>query len=307
MSNSHTLHLLSKEVQRIPIDFDLGALHVEVINFEYVPPGPTWVVPTHKHSSYEFHFVSVGKGRITMDDKTFTISKGEFYMTGPHVNHAQVSDAVNPMDECSLQCQIRLNPSAPKHELDEAERILEVLNQPVRRSVPDRFDAIAAFFRILDEIREKRVGYVMSIKQQLMCLLIAAVRNLNGDRPAAPIKLPLNASDHLIVRNCILYLEDNYQEPITLEKLAHEVFFSPRHLARVFKTITGSTVMEYLTEIRIARAKQLLEGSDASLEDIAQECGISSGSYLSTLFKKHYGTSPNQFRKTLSVRKQHNG
>lgn len=300
MKDAIAFHRLSKEVQKIPLEFDLGALKVEIINFEYVPPGPSWVVPNHKHSSYEFHFVSRGKGYITMDDKTFTIQKGEFYLTGPHIYHSQRSDAADPMDECSLQCQIRLNGKAPKHEIEEAKQVLQLLNRPVRASVADCYNGIPLFFDVLQEMRDKHIGYLSSIKHLMMQLIMAAVRNLNGDRITEPIPLPLTDSDHNIVRNCILFLEDNYQDPITLEDISSAIYFSPRHLARVFKTITHSTVLEYLTEIRIARAKQLLEESNAPLEDVAQECGISSGSYLSTLFRKHFGMSPNQYRKTLT-------
>ncbi|MFD2613602.1 AraC family transcriptional regulator [Paenibacillus gansuensis] len=298
MTEPATYHLLSKEIQRIPLEFDLGALHIDIINFEYVPPGPTWVVPNHKHSSYEFHFLSKGKGYITLEDRTFTAVQGQCYLTGPYAYHSQKTDEQDPMDECSLQCQIRLNPKAPKHELEEARRILQLLNRPCAGSHADVNGGIRIFFDILREIQEKRIGYLMSIKQRMMELFIAAVRNLHGDAPSAPIELPLNHSDHAIVRNCILFLEDNYQDPITLEEAAASIYFSPRHLGRVFKAITGQTVVEYLTEIRLNRAKQLLESSDDSLEQIAQECGIANGSYLSTLFKKYYGISPNQHRKT---------
>lgn len=291
------LHSISKEVQQIPLEFHLGALTVEIINFEYVPPGPTWVVPSHKHSSYEFHFVSRGKGYIEMDEQRFTIEAGQFYLTGPHVYHSQSSDAETPMDECSLQCQIRLDTTAPRHEIQEAKMMLKLLKQPVRASVADKYGCIDTFFGILEEMNLKRVGYLASIKQLLMQLIISAVRALQDDVPCEPIELPVSDAEHHIVRSCILFLEDNYQDPITLDDVAGSIYLSPRHLGRVFKTITGSTVLEYLTEIRITRARQLLEETDMSLEDIAQECGIANGSYLSTLFKKTFGQSPSRFRK----------
>lgn len=299
MNNALHYHQLSKEVQQIPLDFSMGALDVEVINFEYVPPGPNWVVPNHKHSSYEFHFVANGKGYITMDEKTFTARAGQFYLTGPHLYHSQRSDEQDPMDECSLQCQIRLNTEAPKHEIEEAEAILQLLNRPMTTSVPDLYNSIGVFFEILSEIQSKKIGFIANIKKLMIELIMSAVRSLNGERPAPKISLPLSHSEHAIVRNCILFLEDNYQEPITLEDIAASIYFSPRHLGRVFKMITGHTVLEYLTEIRINRAKQLMAQSEISLEVIAQECGITNGSYLSTLFKKHFGESPNQYRKQL--------
>ncbi|REE77703.1 AraC family transcriptional regulator [Paenibacillus taihuensis] len=303
MTESRSYHQLSKEIQRCPLAFELGALHIDIINFEYVPPGPYWVVPNHQHSSYEFHFISTGKGYVTLEDKTFTVTKNQCYLTGPHVYHSQKTDEHDPMDECSLQCQIRLNASAPKHELEEAERILKLLNRPNGSNHVDTNGCIGIFFGVLREIQEKRIGYLMAIKQRMMELFIAAVRNLHGDKPNEPIELPMNHSDHSIVRHCILFLEDNYQNQITLEEAAASIHFSPRHLGRVFKTITGRTVHEYLMALRLNRARQLLEVSDESLEQIAQECGITNGSYLNTLFKKHFGISPNQHRKNCVLQK----
>lgn len=290
---------LSNQVKQIPLDFHLGGLIVEVINFEYVPPGPNWVVPIHKHSSYEFHFISSGIGYITMDERNFKIEQGQFYMTGPYVYHSQKSDQKHPMDECSLQCQIRLDMTAPKHEIQEAKHILKLLNRPIPRSTVDSFGGIETFFQILDEVDHKRLGYVTSIKQSIMKIILATVRALQGEEKIATVEPPLKDTDHTIVRNCILFLEDNHQDPITINDVASSIYLSPRHLGRVFKTITAKTVMEYLTEIRMTRAKQLIEETDRSLEDIAQECGIANGSYLSTLFRKTFDTSPSQLRKSL--------
>ncbi|WP_181909791.1 helix-turn-helix domain-containing protein [Paenibacillus taihuensis] len=99
-----------------------------------------------------------------------------------------------------------------------------------------------------------------------------------------------------IIQDSILFLEDNYQHPISLEHVADHAHFSARHLGRMFKLITGRTINQYLTDIRMNRAIHLLRHTDYSLKCIAKEIGYADGSYLSQLFKRVYGYPPSEIR-----------
>ncbi|MCL6572591.1 MAG: bifunctional transcriptional activator/DNA repair enzyme AdaA [Bacillus sp. (in: Bacteria)] len=98
------------------------------------------------------------------------------------------------------------------------------------------------------------------------------------------------------VDQIIQYIDENYTEKLTLETLADICHGSPYHLQRTFKKISGITPIEYIQQIRINKAKNLLYHSNRTVADIALSVGIPNTSYFSTLYKKKTGTTPSQCR-----------
>ena len=93
------------------------------------------------------------------------------------------------------------------------------------------------------------------------------------------------------------YLEQHYQEKITLDNLADKFYINKFYLARIFKEQFGVTINSYLAQIRITHAKQLLRFSDLTVEQIGQTCGIEEPAYFARVFKKVEGTTPGEYRR----------
>ena len=93
------------------------------------------------------------------------------------------------------------------------------------------------------------------------------------------------------------YIEQHYQEDLTLTMLADEVHYSPAYLSRFYKANTGTNVMTHLYNVRIGKAKELLENSNDKVSDIAVKTGFCSTKYFNRVFKKMTGLSPAQFRR----------
>ncbi|NLG58347.1 MAG: response regulator [Clostridiales bacterium] len=101
-----------------------------------------------------------------------------------------------------------------------------------------------------------------------------------------------------VIRQACAFIENNYTNPhITLGDAAEAVHLSPNHFCTVFSQETGSTFIEYLTRLRLERARELLEGSQARSSSIAHQVGYRDPHYFSYLFKKHTGLSPRDWRK----------
>lgn len=93
------------------------------------------------------------------------------------------------------------------------------------------------------------------------------------------------------------YIEQHYQEDLTLTILADEVHYSPAYLSRFYKANTGTNVMTHLYNVRIGKARELLENSNDKVSDIAVKTGFCSTKYFNRVFKKMTGLSPAQFRR----------
>ncbi len=100
-----------------------------------------------------------------------------------------------------------------------------------------------------------------------------------------------------VVSEVIHYIEDNYaQEELSLNLLASHVNFSPNHLSMIFSQQTGQTLIRYLTDYRMNRAKELLRCSSKKSSVISIEVGYKDPHYFSYLFKKTQGMTPTQYR-----------
>ncbi len=92
------------------------------------------------------------------------------------------------------------------------------------------------------------------------------------------------------------YLEEHYQEQLTLEQLANHFFVDKFYLTKVFKQRYDTTINNYLNQVRITRAKELLRFTDRSIESVGRSVGIPEANYFARVFKKIEGISPSTYR-----------
>lgn len=93
------------------------------------------------------------------------------------------------------------------------------------------------------------------------------------------------------------YLAAHYAEDVNLDNLAKIFFLSKNYLCDIFRSVTGTTVMSFLIESRLAVAAHLLRTSDRSIREIADSVGYADSAYFSRAFKKLYGMSPESWRR----------
>lgn len=100
------------------------------------------------------------------------------------------------------------------------------------------------------------------------------------------------------VRN---YINDHMKEDITLAGLAEKFHFSPQYLAKRFKEEYDTTIMNYLTQLRMDKACTLLAHTELSIQEVASESGFEDLNYFSKVFKKHTASSPTAYRKSYKM------
>ncbi|GGG10844.1 hypothetical protein GCM10007425_01410 [Lysinibacillus alkalisoli] len=106
------------------------------------------------------------------------------------------------------------------------------------------------------------------------------------------------------VADAIFYIQQHYAEPLTLDKIAHDLNYSAPHLSLLFKERTGQTMIDYVIQKRLQVASILLIETDATLQEIAQHIGYKDPYYFSRLFKEHQNCSPLQYRKRTVMNSQ---
>jgi two-component system response regulator YesN len=97
----------------------------------------------------------------------------------------------------------------------------------------------------------------------------------------------------------IAYLENHYSEEITLDTAAERLFMHPMYVSKWFKKETGKNFVDYLTEIRIAKAKLFLSDFSLKIYAVSDLVGYSDPKYFSKIFKQAVGVTPKEYRKLV--------
>ncbi len=102
--------------------------------------------------------------------------------------------------------------------------------------------------------------------------------------------------DDGIIRQVQDRISETLHQSITREELAQAVHISPQYLSRLFKKHIGKPLQEYIQDERIFKAKKMLQFNCSAISAIAEECGFSSATYFSYVFKQHTGMTPAEYR-----------
>lgn len=92
------------------------------------------------------------------------------------------------------------------------------------------------------------------------------------------------------------YLNNHFQEKITLKELASQVHGSPSYLRHTYQDVAGITPQERISQIRLKKAEELLTTTDHSIQEIAQLCGFSTPAYFIQQFKKAFKITPKKYQ-----------
>lgn len=101
-----------------------------------------------------------------------------------------------------------------------------------------------------------------------------------------------------VIGDVIAFMNRNLKRNIGIPELVTASKMSKRNLFRKFKLATGNTPVEYLLQLRLKKAAEMLLATNLTLGEIAMECGFCDSNYLCRMFRKHMNTTPGKFRKT---------
>ncbi len=252
-------------------------------------------IPMHSHSknSYELHYISCGRGVLMSEGKSYEITPGALFMTGPEVEHEQLSDPKDPMTEYCVYL---------KAEPDEHAKPGKLSLEFAGRSFwfgRDSGCVRELMRKTLSELEGQASGrelMIQSLMQQLILCMIrlyqTGSKNVRPDHDAVPKR---NDLTYLIIEEAFLY----DCRTITLDALAQKLGRSRRQTERLLQQHYGQTFQQKKTQARMFSACSLLRDSKKSVSDISEELGYSSCEHFSGSFKRYYGISPSKFRKSM--------
>lgn len=163
--------------------------------------------------------------------------------------------------------------------------VLTLLNAFQDLDLPDPETSLAWQMKLIDVYRFKTLDEVEAWLKEVVRTVVSAIEGSRNRLTAEQ------------VRQAVAYIEANYgNDRLSLQDLCRHVLMSTSYFSLVFKQHTGETFVEYLTGVRVGKAKELLRGTSLKLYEIAERVGYKDPNYFSMLFKKHAGLTPKDYR-----------
>jgi two-component system response regulator YesN len=106
--------------------------------------------------------------------------------------------------------------------------------------------------------------------------------------------------DLMIIKQIKHVVETEYMKDISLNDVADKVNLTPAYVSYIFKKEVGQTLVKYLTDLRMSKAKILLTDQNLKIAKVGQMVGYDNQSYFNRLFKNYYGITPKQFREEMA-------
>lgn len=272
----------------------------------------------HIHETIELHFILEGQRLMFVDRETYRLSPHSAIVVNHNLIHKTSTAPGFPPDHHNFILQL---------DRSRFDQILRVAGLRGFDDFGDRFNGVATFndsewrliLAVIAEFKamctEDKNGGTVSMEDAhaflyLQALELASIfakarrRLLHAELEANQKVVPetvVKTGVHQKVHEVALYLQTHIHESVSLEELAQRFFMSRSYLTRSFRNVTGFSVVEYMTYIRIQKAQQLLRESDRSITEIADLCGFGNITYFEKVFKTTTGHTPVQYRKTVDT------
>lgn len=248
----------------------------------------------HDHDYPEMAYILSGTGRYRIDGEIFDVTEGDLLILNPGQKHqALVMDADNPTTEFFVGfSDIHFQGFEPNTvPLPDESPILHTTGE-----LRQKLFKLCASMEAENAVCKK--GRYFMLKAYLMQMLLLLVRE-----QTEPVELKTGYSfesvnKKYVVEQIVNYFDDHYDQKISLDQIAENMYLSPFYISKIFKSETGDTPIRHLINIRLDKARELLEqGWGGSIQEVAAHVGYDDAYHFSKLFKKRYGVSPSQINK----------
>jgi len=245
----------------------------------------------HCHPYFELVCIEHGSCRFLIEDNMYDLQEGDFLLIPPQLLH-YTHYRSGPCRRCSVY----FNREEVHHEvvalLPEGEAFFTKLH--IFQAPPGcrEFAPILAAMAAEEQLGDERSILMKRLRLQELLLLASRICSFLPDAPA-----DIHTTDRQILL-AAHFINDHFRQQISAADIAAAVGFSPNYLSRKFREAAGIGVHEYLVFIRLRNAAYELAATDMSVTQIALHCGFSDSNYFKDVFKKKYGMTPREYRKS---------
>ena len=264
----------------------------------------------HRHEFVQVVYVSKGRLMHVINKNSFDVIKGDIFVIPPYVPHY----IINAYGENFEIIEFEFIPEFINEKFSPLSKdtcfmdfaYLEpflVAEQELRPRLnligPIQIEVEKIFSEIIDEYAKRETDFELVIKALAMKLLILVGREFRKDISGSESQ-EIYDRHRDALQNAIQYVDCHYNKEINLDEVAKVAMLSPSYFRYLFKQMTNKTFTEYLNDMRVSKAVELLKTKrDCQIIDICYEVGYNNVNYFNRIFKQTTGVSPRIYRNDL--------
>ena len=255
---------------------------------------PKFVTDKNLHDAWEFVYVDSGRITCHRNGSEILLSQGQMIFHRPYEMHSTVvggkgSAAIfSVIFECASPAVEYFDGRVLSVPADLVPRLKSLIHECGRAYHVSAYPLLPR--------ADAPVGAEQVICNDLETLLLLLMRQDERREPARGVE---GVGKNRLTEEICEYLKEHLRERVTLEMLSETFHFGKVYLCDVFKRNTGSSILSFHLDLKIAEAKRLLRETRMSVWEIAEFLGFESASYFSRIFKKRVGHPPQSFRGML--------
>lgn len=256
----------------------------------------------HDHPRVEIMYTRKGCCDVYAAEKHYRLEAGDLILINGEVPHKLLVDKHTPCRVLCLEFDFSEDGEGMGSVLGEISQAVPEVRRflgsaPAILKLKDAMEIYSHLVDIFHELEHKESGRNFSIRYAFGQLVIKLAR-MHAENEAGG-----NGPAEMYVRDAITFINNNYAEEIGVEEMAAHTKLNVSYFHKIFKKAAGCTPMDYLNNVRIDKAKMLLENTDIPIIEICTFVGFNSRQYFTHAFKKRTGLTPRAFRQIQQRRK----
>lgn len=241
----------------------------------------------HAHEHFQVCYLLRGACMHYVGEQAYLMTKGDMLAIPPFIPHRFESY----QEERVSMVQIDFMPIV----LEQDEMLQDTTLFPKIAASPHSQVLVEQLITSMKQEHERQEpGYRQLIKADLIRLLVTIFRE--SSRTGHERSEPGQAGREKFYE-AVRYIDNNYIEQLQLEEVAHLAAMSPTYFSYMFKVLMGQPFVQYVNELRIRKAAQLLQLTNKSVMEVCFDCGFNNVSHFTRTFKKATGLSPLRYRR----------
>lgn len=255
----------------------------------------------HWHEEAEFTIIREGSATYQIDQHTFRVNEGDLLFIAPNTLHSIYLDTGKPMVSDTLVFHLDLLGYSIMDQCT-ISYLRPFYNGSLKLCprIESAHPAYQQLFHCVDSalccVVEQPQYYELLLKEELHHFFYLLFKNncLTETNISKSTALHIDK-----VKQALLYVQENYRESITVNQLARLCNFSEVHFMNFFKKAVGIPCMEYIIQLRLKIAADLIATTSHSISEIALDSGFNNLSNFNRKFKTHYHLTPSEYRKEV--------
>ena len=239
------------------------------------------------HEAVEIKYFYEGTSTLVIGRKTVEVTAGDLVVINPYEFHATVSYGKDKgkyhlfMVSPEFFSETDLDIPELKHKL-----LTGQISFTTKPECTDRIKSIIS--RAVEETQMQLQNHRLALRGIIYELFAILLRDVSLSSQK-DFSRENSARRYSLVEPALRRIRDSYTERMSVEELSALCSVSKYHFCRVFKTVTGLTVMQYLNDYRLSIADTMIKNTNKSVAEISELCGFDDESYFCRLYKKRFG------------------